>query len=200
MQNLSFTCLFPFVIKTKDVLCRNWVYFPCWQSKSCVTWRFLGSRRCRPCEVASSRLRPSDGHRRRISPAAWPPPGSPSARLHAVPPYLRTRLSHSPAAAPILGLSLISHLVSKWTLWGLCSPEWKSVSTRTFLALMNRPICSKSPRLTISWKMMSLGKCTVLFVGVTGITGAGRSCACVRCVELYREPLLYEGTYVDAAL
>ncbi len=47
---------------------------------------------------------------------------------------------------------------------------------------------------------MSLGKCTVLFAGATGITGAGLSCACVRCVELYREPLLYEGMYVDAAL
>jgi len=47
---------------------------------------------------------------------------------------------------------------------------------------------------------MSLGKCTVLFTGVTGITGAGFSCASVRCLELYREPLLYDGTYVDAAL
>lgn len=42
-----------------------------------ITWQSLGSRRCRPCEVASSRLRPSDGHRRRTSPAASPPPGSP---------------------------------------------------------------------------------------------------------------------------
>lgn len=88
----------------------------------------------------------------------------------------------------------------KSKLWRYCSPEWKTVSTRTFLALMNRPICSRSPRLTISWKMMSLGKCTVLLAGVTGITGAGFSCACVPHVELYRDPLLYEGTYADAGL
>lgn len=47
---------------------------------------------------------------------------------------------------------------------------------------------------------MSLGKCTVLFAAATGITGAGFSCARVRCVELYREPLLYEGMYVDPVL
>ena len=88
----------------------------------------------------------------------------------------------------------------KLKLWEVNSPEWKTVSTRTFLALMNRPICSKSPRLTISWKMMSLGKCTVLFAGATGITGAGFSCDCVRCVEQYRDPLLYEGMYVAAVL
>lgn len=47
---------------------------------------------------------------------------------------------------------------------------------------------------------MSLGKCTVLFAGITGITGAGFSRACVPCVELNLDPLLYDGMYVDAAL
>lgn len=47
---------------------------------------------------------------------------------------------------------------------------------------------------------MSLGKCTVLLAGVTGITGAGFSWVCVRGVELYRDALLYEGTYEDVSL
>lgn len=64
--------------------------------RSWVTWQFLDSRHCMPCEGASSRPRLSDGHRRHTSPAASPPPGFLLALPHVVLPYLRTQDYISP--------------------------------------------------------------------------------------------------------
>jgi len=64
---------------------------------------------------------------------------------------------------------------------------------------MNLPICSMSPRRTMSWKTMSLGKCTArLAAGITALAGVtGVSGVVPRRVE-HREPLVYDdGTYED---
>lgn len=187
----SLVCMWAFLGGEVIILQSSLFYSLFKDSSSGFTLQSRESRHCRPCEEASSRPRPSDWHQRHTWAAASPPPCFLSARLRVTLPYLRA--PHYAHLQPTPLFTALTRAPKEAAVRD--SPEGKSVSTQTFLVRMNRPICSNSPHLTTSWKMMSLGKCTVLLAGAMGITGAGFSRAWVRRDELY-----WEGRYVDADL